>query len=168
MRQNGSADPLSAEKWGGTNCRSTDNDSICKTGELMRLVSLTKDQCPPSAKWKLFNTGKKYSISVDTNLNLGRPVLMTVKENQIRSSLIKFIKESCVSEHYMWSNQASTNCPDLSPTYLNLANFWEQLFVSPQCVCSSFQELLTSLKLKKKHLNFGFRVEVSSTWEFLS
>jgi len=31
----------------------------------------------------LFKTGKKYSISVDSNLELGRHDLMAAKENQI-------------------------------------------------------------------------------------
>lgn len=51
MRQNGSVEPdLSAEKSGGTNFRSADNYRICKIGELIRLVSLMKDKCPPSVR----------------------------------------------------------------------------------------------------------------------
>lgn len=42
-----------------------------------------KDKHPLRVRCQLLKTGKKYGISVGTNLELDRPTLMAAKENRI-------------------------------------------------------------------------------------
>lgn len=82
LRQDGS--DLSAENLGRTNfIRPEHCHGICKIRQQVRQMSLMKDKHPLRVRCQLPKIGKKYDISVGTNLELDRPSLMAAKENQI-------------------------------------------------------------------------------------